>query len=437
MLELLAYLRANGFKTFIVSGGGIEFMRPWTEKVYGIPPEQVIGSSGGLKYRASKDGRPVLIKLAEPRPQGRQGRQARRHPAAHRPPPDRGLRQLRRRPADAASGPATAPGPRFVPVRAPHGWRRANGPTTADRTSARSTRASTRRKSRGWTVVQHQGRLEQGLRVRVKAEVKEKRSFGYKWIAVALIAVAAAAGVFAAVVLRQADSPPQAASMAEAVAPASVRSRPRSQMIRSRPGLRPKAWSGFPAASSRWARSIRPAWTPTRWACTRRRTRARSIACTSTGSGWTRPKSPTRSSRAFVKATGYVTIAERTPTAEEFPDAPPENLVAGSVVFTPPTQPVPLDNHFRWWRYEQGASWRHPEGPAATSRAASNIPSSTSPTTTPSPTRSGPANASRPRRSGNSRRAAGSTGQVYTPGATSSRRTASGWRTLYQGHVSR
>src|SRR6476660_59744 len=50
MLELLAYLRANGFKTFIVSGGGIEFMRPWTEKVYGIPPEQVVGSSIKTKY---------------------------------------------------------------------------------------------------------------------------------------------------------------------------------------------------------------------------------------------------------------------------------------------------------------------------------------------------------------------------------------------------
>ena len=45
MLELLTYLRANGFKTFIVSGGGIEFMRPWSERVYGIPPEQVVGSS--------------------------------------------------------------------------------------------------------------------------------------------------------------------------------------------------------------------------------------------------------------------------------------------------------------------------------------------------------------------------------------------------------
>jgi hypothetical protein len=62
MLELLAYLRVNDFKTFIVSGGGIEFMRPWTEKVYGIPPEQVIGSSGKLKFEL-RDGKPVLVKL--------------------------------------------------------------------------------------------------------------------------------------------------------------------------------------------------------------------------------------------------------------------------------------------------------------------------------------------------------------------------------------
>ena len=60
MLELLAYLRANDFKTFIVSGGGIEFMRPWTERVYGIPPEQVVGSAGKLKYEM-RDGKPVGI----------------------------------------------------------------------------------------------------------------------------------------------------------------------------------------------------------------------------------------------------------------------------------------------------------------------------------------------------------------------------------------
>src|SRR5881398_2389446 len=64
MVELLAYLRANGFKTFIVSGGGIEFMRPWTEKVYGIPPEQVLGSSGKTKFEL-QGGKPVLMRLPE------------------------------------------------------------------------------------------------------------------------------------------------------------------------------------------------------------------------------------------------------------------------------------------------------------------------------------------------------------------------------------
>lgn len=64
MLELLAYLRANDFKTFIVSGGGIEFMRPWTEKTYGVPPEQVVGSSAKTKYEI-RDGKPVLMRLPE------------------------------------------------------------------------------------------------------------------------------------------------------------------------------------------------------------------------------------------------------------------------------------------------------------------------------------------------------------------------------------
>ena len=62
----------------------------------------------------------------------------------------------------------------------------------------------------------------------------------------------------------------------------------------------------------------------------------------------------------FVQATGYVTIAERAPTKEEFPTAPPENLVAGSVVFTPTSTPVSLDDHFQWWSYVKGANWRHP-----------------------------------------------------------------------------
>ena len=64
MLEVLAYLRANGFKTFIVSGGGIEFMRPWAEQVYGVPPEQVVGSSIKTKFEM-RDGKPVLVRLPE------------------------------------------------------------------------------------------------------------------------------------------------------------------------------------------------------------------------------------------------------------------------------------------------------------------------------------------------------------------------------------
>jgi len=64
MIELLSYLRTNGFKTFIVSGGGIEFMRPWTEATYGIPPEQVVGSSVKTQYKF-RDGKPVIIRLPE------------------------------------------------------------------------------------------------------------------------------------------------------------------------------------------------------------------------------------------------------------------------------------------------------------------------------------------------------------------------------------
>ncbi|MBS1788012.1 MAG: formylglycine-generating enzyme family protein [Acidobacteria bacterium] len=67
----------------------------------------------------------------------------------------------------------------------------------------------------------------------------------------------------------------------------------------------------------------------------------------------------------FVKATGYVTIAEIKPKAEDYPGAKPEMLVAGSVCFAPPDQPVPLDNPYVWWKYQPGANWKHPEGPGS------------------------------------------------------------------------
>ncbi|WP_058185757.1 formylglycine-generating enzyme family protein [Terracidiphilus gabretensis] len=76
----------------------------------------------------------------------------------------------------------------------------------------------------------------------------------------------------------------------------------------------------------------------------------------------------------FVRATGYVTVAERKPDAKDYPGASPENLVAGSVVFAPPDHPVPLNNHFQWWTYIPGANWRHPDGPQSSIIGKDNYP---------------------------------------------------------------
>ncbi len=78
--------------------------------------------------------------------------------------------------------------------------------------------------------------------------------------------------------------------------------------------------------------------------------------------------------RRFVKDTGYITTAERRPDAADFPDADPALLVAGSMVFTPPPGPVPLDDYRRWWSYIPGACWQRPEVQAATSDNAISIP---------------------------------------------------------------
>jgi len=76
----------------------------------------------------------------------------------------------------------------------------------------------------------------------------------------------------------------------------------------------------------------------------------------------------------FVAATHYITEAERTPKAEDFPGAPPENLVAGSVVFAPPDHPVQLNDHFQWWSYVKGANWRHPNGLGSDIKGKENYP---------------------------------------------------------------
>ena len=76
----------------------------------------------------------------------------------------------------------------------------------------------------------------------------------------------------------------------------------------------------------------------------------------------------------FVRATRYVTVAERKPDPKDFPGVPLENLVAGSIVFTPPPGEVPLDNHYAWWSYVPGASWRHPQGPDSNIRGLEKHP---------------------------------------------------------------
>jgi sulfatase modifying factor 1 len=76
----------------------------------------------------------------------------------------------------------------------------------------------------------------------------------------------------------------------------------------------------------------------------------------------------------FVKATSYITVAERKPRAEDYPGAPPENLVAGSVVFSPPDHAVSLNDHYQWWSYVHGADWRHPSGPKSSIQGKADYP---------------------------------------------------------------
>ena len=172
MLELLAYLRANGFKTFIVSGGGIEFMRPWTEQVYGIPPEQVVGSSIKTKFEL-RDGKPVLVRLPEMNfIDDKEGKPVGIHQHIGRRPiaafgnSDGDLQMLQW--TAAGSGPrsacsSTTPTPS------------ANGPTTASPPSAGSTRT---RRSPGERL--DGGRHEEGLEdhLPIREEVRRKATPG-------------------------------------------------------------------------------------------------------------------------------------------------------------------------------------------------------------------------------------------------------------------
>ena len=133
--------------------------------------------------------------------------------------------------------------------------------------------------------------------------------------------------------------------------------------------------------------------------------------------------------RRFVRETGYVTVAERPLDPAQYPDADPELLVPGSLVFHGTAGPVDLDDYRNWWEYVPGAFWKRPGGKGTTINGRDQPPGRrTSPTRTPRPTRPGRARSCRPRRSGSSPRAAASRARS-SPGATSTSRTASRWRT--------
>ena len=131
----------------------------------------------------------------------------------------------------------------------------------------------------------------------------------------------------------------------------------------------------------------------------------------------------------FVKATGYVTIAEKTPTQAEFPGAPPENLVAGGVVFSPPNHEVPLDDHFQWWKSVIFANPAASKWPGIVPTLAVEVyPVVQVAALTRKLTRNGLTSVCPQRPSGNSPRAAGSR-ENHTFGEKNSSPTENGWRT--------
>ena len=123
--------------------------------------------------------------------------------------------------------------------------------------------------------------------------------------------------------------------------------------------------------------------------------------------------------RRFVKATGHVTVAERTPAAEDFPDADPALLVPGSLVFRPSRGPIDLRDFRNWWSYLPGASWRAPEGPGSDTYQRARHPVTHIAYEDALAYAAGPGASCRPRPSGSAPRAAGSRARP-TPGATSS-----------------
>ena len=196
----------------------------------------------------------------------------------------------------------------------------------------------------------------------MKKSSGKSQSRNYKWIAVAVIVVAAAAGITFALLTRNPRAPsevrvPTAAMVAKAPAFG-----PTVANSTAPPGSAPDGMVWIPGGEFSMG-AVDPLGQDANLVGMQATTDSRPIHRVYVDGFWMDETEVTNQQfEAFVKATGYVTVAERKPRAEDFPGAPPENLIAGSVVFSPPDHAVPLNDHFQWWAYIDGANWRHPDG---------------------------------------------------------------------------
>jgi formylglycine-generating enzyme required for sulfatase activity len=194
-----------------------------------------------------------------------------------------------------------------------------------------------------------------------------------KRIGMALIVIGTAAGITFALLQRQQNSPEPETAAAD-VMPAAQAFAPTAANEAAAPGAAPDGMAWIPGGEFSMG-AVDPLGQDANVVGMQATEDSRPIHRVYVDGFWMDKTEVTnRQFAEFVKATDYVTVAERKPRAEDFPGAPPENLVAGSVVFTPPDQAVPLDTHFRWWSYVQGADWRHPEGPASDLKGRDDYP---------------------------------------------------------------
>ena len=204
--------------------------------------------------------------------------------------------------------------------------------------------------------------------------MNQKRS--RRWIAVVLIAIGVAAGVTFAILLREPKPAPVTSGIAETqLAETSAKAfAPTIANDVAPPGPVPDAMAWIPGGEFSMG-AVDPLGQDANIVGMQATRDSRPIHRVYVDGFWMDKTEVTnRQFSEFVKATQYVTVAERKPRAEDFPGAPPENLVAGSVVFTPPHHAVPLDNHFQWWSYVHGANWRHPAGPGSDLKGRGDYP---------------------------------------------------------------